>query len=94
MHYVYILQSKKDTHLYVGCTKDLKRRMKLHNSGKVGSTHTRLPLVLIYYEAYYNQNDAFEREKYFKTGWGKKYIKKVLFNYLNSQKLREGSCEK
>ena len=91
MQYVYILQSKKDKCLYVGCTKDLKRRVRLHNSGKVESTHTQLPLVLIYYEAYHDQNDAFEREKYFKTGWGKKYIKKMLLNYLNSQKLREGT---
>ena len=84
MQYVYILRSSSDKHLYVGCTSDLRKRIKLHNSSKVKSTKKRLPLTLIYYEAYHNKDDAYEREKFLKTGWGKRYIKKILFNYLHS----------
>lgn len=84
MQYVYILQSEKDGYLYVGCTSDLKKRLLLHNSGKITSTKDRLPPILIYYEAYKHQKDAHEREKYFKTGWGKRYIKKILFHYLHN----------
>ncbi|MCH7529807.1 GIY-YIG nuclease family protein [Patescibacteria group bacterium] len=84
MQYVYILQSKVDKYLYVGCTNNLKKRMILHNSCKIESTRNRIPLTLIYYEAYHNKDDAYEREKYMKTGWGKRYIKKILFNYLHS----------
>lgn len=58
--------------------------MILHNSGKIESTRNRIPFTLIYYEAYHNKDDAYEREKYMKTGWGKRYIKKILFNYLHS----------
>lgn len=86
MQYTYILRSKSDGYLYVGCTNNLEKRIKLHNSGKVQSTRSRRPLKLIYYEAYMNQKDAFEREQYFKTGWSKRYIKKILSNYLYSQK--------
>lgn len=82
MQYVYILQSKKDKNLYVGCTSDLRKRFKLHNSGNVESTKSRKPFILIYYEAHLNKQDAFQREKFLKTGWGKNYIKRILKNYF------------
>ena len=34
MHYVYILKSDKDNSLYFGCTENIKKRIKEHNSGK------------------------------------------------------------
>ena len=52
MWYVYILISKKDKKLYIGCTNDLRQRIKLHNEGKVTATKFRRPLMLVYYEAY------------------------------------------
>lgn len=82
MQYVYVLESKKDGDLYVGCTKDLKERLKLHNSKKVASTKDRTPLALIYYEAYISSTDAYEREKYMKTQYGKNYIKRTLSNFF------------
>ncbi|MCG2716755.1 MAG: GIY-YIG nuclease family protein [Candidatus Marinimicrobia bacterium] len=63
-YYVYVLQSKKDELFYVGYTRDLNKRMKLHNRGKVQSTKNRQPLELIYYEHCLNQQDATYREKY------------------------------
>ncbi|MDZ4786574.1 MAG: GIY-YIG nuclease family protein, partial [bacterium] len=69
-----MLQSKKDNDLYIGCTKDLKARLKLHNAKKVASTKKRSPFVLIYYEAYIDSKDAYEREIYMKTQWGRTYI--------------------
>lgn len=68
--------------MYTGCTNDLKARIKLHNNGKVSATRLRCPLALIYYEAYLNRFDAFAREKWLKTGWGRNYIKKALKNYF------------
>ena len=63
MFYVYILKSIKDNNLYVGSTKDLKKRFRDHNSGKVFSTNNRRPLKLIYYESYKAEKDARMREK-------------------------------
>lgn len=85
MYYVYVLQSEKDSHFYVGYTADLKARIKLHNEGKVNSTKDRRPLNLIYYEACLNQEDAFHREKYLKTTYGKRYIKNRLKEYINER---------
>jgi putative endonuclease len=87
MYYVYVLQSKKDSKPYVGCTNDLKRRLSLHNSGKVSSTKNHIPLRLIYYEAFLNRHDAFIREQWLKTGWGRNQLRKILSNYLNPPKL-------
>ena len=84
MQYVYILKSLSDRNLYVGCTQDLKQRVKLHNLKKVPSTAKRIPLILIYYEAYVDKRDAFARETFLKTGWGKNHIQKVLRNYFIS----------
>jgi len=85
MYYPYILLSRRDGEMYVGCTGDLRKRLLLHNSGKVLSTKNRIPLEVIYYEAYKNRNDAFARERFLKTGWGRNYIQRVLKNYFTRQ---------
>ena len=81
MYYTYILRSLIDNKLYSGYTDNLKRRFQDHNSGKVESTKHRKPFILIYYEAYLHQQDATSREKFFKTQWGRNYLKRVLKNY-------------
>ncbi len=86
MQYVYILQSSADDNLYVGCTSDLRKRLLLHNAGKVQATKNRRPMKVIYYEALMNKKDAFEREKFLKTGWGRTYIRRVMKNHF-SQKI-------
>jgi len=83
MNYVYILKSIKDGNIYIGCTNDLKKRIIMHNNGRVESTKNRKPFKIIYYEAFLNQHDAFTREQWLKTRWGRNHIKKILFNYLN-----------
>ncbi|MEK7181462.1 MAG: GIY-YIG nuclease family protein [Patescibacteria group bacterium] len=83
MFYVYILKSRKDGNIYIGFTSDLSKRLKEHNSGKTKSTSYRIPLDLIYYEAYKSRDDAEKREKMLKI-WGrtlgglKRRIKKSL----------------
>ena len=82
MFYVYVLRSVQDGNLYTGCTQDLKSRFAQHNSGKVLSTKERRPFALIYYEACRDEKDAFRREKYLKTTYGKRYIKVRCRNYF------------
>ena len=84
MHYVYILKSKRDNNLYVDCTNNLMKRLSLHNSGKIPSTKNRTPLILIHYEAFIDKHDAFTREQWLKTGWGRNQIKKFLCRYLKT----------
>ena len=84
MFYVYVLRSDKDGLLYTGATGDLKARLEEHKAGRVTSTKNRLPVGLIYYEACLSQTDAFRREKYLKTGPGKRYLKNRLKDWLES----------
>jgi len=86
MFYTYILQSEKDKKMYSGFTKNLKLRLEQHNKGVVESTRDRQPLKLIYYEACLNQEDATKRERYFKTYYGKLFLKKRLKSYFTRVK--------
>ena len=78
MFYVYILQSLKDKQFYTGYKNDLKKRISEHNGGRNFSTKMRTPFKLVYYEACYDEKDAKAREKYLKSGMGKRYIKNRL----------------
>lgn len=57
---------------------NLNLRFKQHQNGEVESTKYRKPLKLIYFEACLNQRDALRREKYFKTHYGKMFLKNRL----------------
>ena len=82
MYFVYILKSQKDESLYIGYSVNLKQRFKEHNRGKSTYTKNKTPFELIYYEVYKNKKDAKNREKYLKSGWGWRSIKKMLKNTL------------
>ncbi len=75
MFYTYVLRSKKDQKLYVGFTDNLKNRLEKHNKGLSLATRNRLPVELGYYEASVSKEKALKREKYFKTGFGRKFLK-------------------
>lgn len=83
MWYVYVLRSKKDNQFYIGMTNNLKERFRSHNLGKVTATQFRYPFEIVYYEAHHNKLDAAAREQFLKTGWGRNWIKKTLFQFLN-----------
>ena len=85
-YYVYILQSLKDQGLYIGYTKDLRRRLRQHNSGVDSYTKKYMPWQLIHYEAYHNEDDAKRREKYLKTSQGSRLLKRMLKEYFYVQK--------
>ena len=78
MNYTYVLQSNIDYKLYIGWTNNLKLRILDHNRGKVAATKNRRPLKLVYYEACTSKENAIKRERYFKTGYGRRFLKKRI----------------
>lgn len=62
MFFMYILKSVKDNKLYIGSTSNLVKRLKEHNSGIVKSTQNRIPLKVVYFEGYMNEEEARHRE--------------------------------
>ena len=81
MFYTYVLKSEKDTKLYIGWTENLRQRFTNHCNGLVVATRYRRPLSLIYYEACLRREDAIQREKKLKTGFGRAYLKRRLKSY-------------
>ena len=61
--YVYLLKSKRDSSIYIGCTSNMHKRLEEHREGKVYSTKKMLPIQPIYFEAYGSKKAAFESEK-------------------------------
>ena len=66
-YYIYVLKSLDiNSVTYVGYTKNLKNRLKLHNKGR-GAKFTRgRKLKLIYKEKYRTKKKAMSREYYIK----------------------------
>lgn len=77
-HYTYVLQNIANGNFYTGATSNLKQRLKQHNDGLVFSTKSILPLQFVYFEACLNKNAAYRRERYLKSGMGKRYLKNRL----------------
>ncbi|MFH0839680.1 MAG: type II secretion system protein GspG [Candidatus Omnitrophota bacterium] len=83
MFYTYVMQRKKDNKWYTGYTKDLRKRFQEHSDNKVFATKGRGPFDLVYYEACINEEDARMREKYLKSGMGKRYLKNRMKRFLS-----------
>ncbi|MBC8064115.1 MAG: GIY-YIG nuclease family protein [Chlorobia bacterium] len=77
-----MLQSATDQGLYIGFPSDLKRRLRQHRSGEAFATSFRGPWELIYYEAYLNAQDALGRERFLKSGGGRRFLDKQLTNHF------------
>jgi len=77
-YYVYVLWSHKDKKFYIGYSDDVDRRVLEHQRGANISTAKRLPVRLIFFEAYVSKKDALRREKYFKTTKGKTTLRQML----------------
>ncbi len=78
IYYTYVLESNLDAKLYIGWTDNLKERITSHNNGLVLSTMGRRPLRLVYFEGCLSKEAAIKREKYFKTGFGRRFLKNRL----------------
>ena len=79
---MYILECA-DGSYYVGSTKNLESRIKLHQNGN-GANHTkkRLPVELVYYEKFELVSDAFYREKQVQ-GWRREKKEALIKNFNN-----------
>ncbi|NOX17636.1 MAG: GIY-YIG nuclease family protein [Chlorobi bacterium] len=78
MFHVYAIKSVTRNYIYVGLTGNLKNRLLRHNKGYEKTTRAYRPFKLIYTEECFDRKSAREREKYFKSGVGKEYLKSLL----------------
>lgn len=75
MFYVYALQDvADDSSFYLGCTRDLRQRLRSHNEGYNKSTCNR-QWKLVYYEAFLTLSGARKRETHLKyDGRAKRFL--------------------
>ena len=68
MGYIVYLLRCGDGSLYTGCTNNLARRLRAHQSGRGAKyTRSRLPVELVYREAAEDRSAALRREKAIKA---------------------------
>ncbi len=77
MYIVYLLQSS-DGNLYKGMINNLTRRLDEPRRGKTISTRKLKNLRVIYQEIFDNFLEARERELYFKSAAGRRFLKKKM----------------
>ena len=75
---VYVLLSGRIRRTYVGCSQDVVNRLRQHNLGKVKATKYGVPWRLIYEEYCNDYKEARRRERYYKSGAGRKKIFHIL----------------
>ena len=85
-YFVYLLLSKKNGKIfsYVGMTKDLKKRIILHNSSK-GAKYTKGKKWLIAYKKSYNSKSKALKEEYRLKNDKKKREKIKSIFYLKNE---------
>ena len=80
MYYVYIIRSLSLNTRYVGSTDNVSGRVEEHNLGKCRYTSGRRPWRLIYQEEYETRSDAMKRERFLKSGKGRKWLDENLLS--------------
>jgi putative endonuclease len=79
MFNVYVLKSLKNGKRYVGYTrKTAEKRLTEHNSSINTFTRQNKPFVLIYTEEYQTKIEAMKREKFLKSGQGRKFLDNTI----------------
>lgn len=83
MYWVYLLGCSDDLSWYIYYTADLKQRLLQHQAKHGARTTKRKEnWKLIYCEGYVAIEDAKGRERFLKSGAGRRFIKKQLAHYL------------
>jgi putative endonuclease len=79
MYLIYVLKSLKNGRKYVGYThRAIDARLAEHNQGYNKWSRKNGPFKIIYTEKYNTEKEARNREKYFKTGKGREFLKKAI----------------
>ena len=80
MYTIYAIYNKSVQKIYIGQTRDIKERLKLHNKHTFKSYTSRFPgkWELIYKESVATRPEALNREKLLKDHKGRDFIKNFI----------------
>jgi len=81
MHYVYRIQSlEHSSKTYIGTTRNVKKRLALHNRGKVRHTAEDGPWRISFYAAFTRKERADEFAEFLKTKEGRRFAHEHLWS--------------
>jgi len=78
MYYVYVLRSQTAGRLYIGSSATPDERLASHNAGRVKSTRSARPWTRLLLESHPDRQTAEKRERYLKSGWGRRWLSRHL----------------
>ena len=79
MFHVYVLKSLKTSKRYVGMTsQSVEEKLREHNYSTGIWTRGHKPFKLVYSEAFSTKLVALRRERFFKTGDGRRVLDRIL----------------
>ena len=78
MYFVYVLWSQKIIKRYVGSSDDAESRLVEHNRGSNKFTKGGIPWIKIHQEEFATKTEALKREKYLKSGQGRKWLDRMF----------------
>jgi predicted GIY-YIG superfamily endonuclease len=70
----YVLISINDKLRYIGSDENADERLRRHNKGNYQFTKGHKPWKLVHRESFENRADAMKREKFLKSGQGRKWL--------------------
>ncbi len=85
MYYVYAIASLDRNYIYVGLTNNVERRLMEHDKGKEKTTAPYKPFILIFTEECTDRLNARIREKYWKSGTGKRQLRNIRDEILSKK---------
>ena len=71
---VYVLKSLNDGLRYIGSGGSAAERLRRHNKGDYQFTKGHRPWQIIHIEDYSNRSEATKRERFLKSGQGRKWL--------------------
>ena len=83
---VYVIYNKEKKKIYIGQTKDLQKRLKLHNEKIFEKSYTARfygRWELVYKEEYQNRRQALIREKQLKSYRGRIFLRQFIPAWRN-----------
>jgi len=76
---VYVLRSLSDGVRYIGSGESVAERLRRHNKGDYQFTKGHRPWEIIYIEDYLTRAESMRREKFLKSGQGRKWLDEKEF---------------
>ncbi|MDD4995399.1 MAG: GIY-YIG nuclease family protein [Patescibacteria group bacterium] len=76
--FIYVIISCSHGNRYVGSTDCVENRLEEHNRGRCRYTSGRRPWELVHSEEFDTRAEAMKREKFLKSGQGRKYLDEIL----------------